>query len=188
MIRQPGSGGSIEGSASGCGPPRAGAVVYALFRDLFLAERRRAQLELRFDATRNEQVVVGTARNTDAAHVRLRLSNGAGKDTDDVVVMVTEVRRLEDSERTAMAGATPIELPLTWSGTNPPRDFEQRRGTRIRVRDREVSGKGRAGEPSDRCALAAIGARRSPRGSPPLTCDSSFSRNLRVKRQVHPIG
>jgi phage tail sheath gpL-like len=76
--------------------------------------------ELRFDATRNEQVVVGTARNTDATHVRLRLSNGAGKDTaDDVVVMVTEVRRLEDSERTAMAGARPIELPLTWSGTNP---------------------------------------------------------------------
>jgi hypothetical protein len=48
------------------------------------------------------------------------VTNGAGKGTaDDVVVMVTKVRRLEDSEKT-MAGATPIGLPLTWSGSNPP--------------------------------------------------------------------
>jgi hypothetical protein len=47
--------------------------------------------------------------------------NGAGKDTaDDVVVMVTEVRRLEDSGD-AIAEARPIALPLTWSGSNPPR-------------------------------------------------------------------
>jgi hypothetical protein len=42
------------------------------------------------------------------------------KDTADaVVVMVTEVRRLEDSE-TAITQTKPIGLPLTWSGSNPP--------------------------------------------------------------------
>jgi hypothetical protein len=48
------------------------------------------------------------------------VANGAGKDTaDDVVVMVTDVLRLEDAEN-ATAEAQPIELPLTWSGSNPP--------------------------------------------------------------------
>ncbi len=56
----------------------------------------------------------------DAAYVRLRVANGPGKDTaDDVVVMVTEVRRLGDSDKT-MAEARPIGLPLTWSGSSPP--------------------------------------------------------------------
>jgi hypothetical protein len=42
-----------------------------------------------------------------------------GKDTaDDVVVLVIEVRRLEDT--TTLAEATPIGLPLTWSGSSPP--------------------------------------------------------------------
>jgi hypothetical protein len=97
-----------------------GAVAYALFRDLFVVPRRRPRLDLRFDAAGNDQVVVGTAGGFDAAYVRLRVANGAGKDTaDDVVVMVTEVRRLEDSERT-IAEARPIGLPLTWSGSSPP--------------------------------------------------------------------
>ena len=96
------------------------AVAYALFRDLFVVPRRRPKLDLCFDHTGNDQVIVGTAGGFDAAYVRLRVTNGAGKDTaDDVVVMVTKVRRLEDSEKT-MAGATPIGLPLTWSGSNPP--------------------------------------------------------------------
>jgi hypothetical protein len=48
------------------------------------------------------------------------MANGERKDTaDDVVVMVTEVRRLEDSEK-AMAEAQPIGLPLTWSGSTLP--------------------------------------------------------------------
>jgi hypothetical protein len=98
-----------------------GAVAYALFRDLLVVPRRRPRLDLRFDATGNDQVVVGTAGGFDAACVRMRVANGAGKDSaDDVVVMVTEVRRLEDSEM-AMGGATPIGLPLTWSGSSPPR-------------------------------------------------------------------
>jgi hypothetical protein len=47
------------------------------------------------------------------------VANGERKDTaDDVVVMVTEVRRLEDSE-TGPAEAHPIGLPLTWSGSSP---------------------------------------------------------------------
>jgi hypothetical protein len=97
-----------------------GAVAYALFRDLFVVPRRRPQLDLRFDYTGNDQVVVGTAGGFDAACVRMRVANREGKDTaDDVVVMVTEVRRLDDSEK-AMAEATPIGLPLTWSGSSPP--------------------------------------------------------------------
>ena len=97
-----------------------GAVAYALFRDLFVVPRRRPRLDLRFDATGNDQIVVGTAGGFDAACVRLRVANRAGKDTaDDVVVMVTEVRPLEDSERT-LAEARPIGLPLTWSGSSPP--------------------------------------------------------------------
>jgi hypothetical protein len=98
-----------------------GAVAYALFRDLFVVPRRRPRLDLRFDRTGNDQVVVGTAGGFDAAYVRLRVANGPGKDTaDEVVVMVTEVRRLEDSEK-AIAEAQPIELPLSWSASNPPR-------------------------------------------------------------------
>jgi hypothetical protein len=82
--------------------------------------RRRPKLDLRFEHAGNDQVVVATAGGVDAACVRLRVANGAGKDTaDDVVVMVTEVRRLEDSER-AIAQTKPIGLPLTWSGSNPP--------------------------------------------------------------------
>jgi hypothetical protein len=77
--------------------------------------RRRPKLELRFDRAGNDLVIVGTAGGVDAAHVRLRVANGPGKDTaDDVVVMVTELRPA-DSEDTR-----PIHLPLTWSGTSPP--------------------------------------------------------------------
>jgi hypothetical protein len=48
------------------------------------------------------------------------VANGAGKDTaDDVVVMVTEVRRVAESEK-AVPEVQPIGLPLTWSGSNPP--------------------------------------------------------------------
>jgi len=95
-----------------------GAVVYALFRDLFVEPRRRPKLELRFDHSGNDQVVVASAEGRDAACVRLRVVNGKRKDTaDDVVVMATDVRRLDDS---GQAAATPIMLPLTWSGSNPP--------------------------------------------------------------------
>jgi hypothetical protein len=90
-----------------------GTVVYALFRDLFVTVRRRPKLELLFDRSGNDQVVVGTAEGVDAACVRLRLANGKGKDTaDDVVVMMTEIRRLEDSEQT-IAETRPVALPLT---------------------------------------------------------------------------
>jgi hypothetical protein len=95
-----------------------GAVAYALFRDLFVEPRRRPKLELRFDHSGNDQVVVASAEGRDAACVRLRVVNGKRKDTaDDVVVMATDVRRLDDS---GQAAATPIMLPLTWSGSNPP--------------------------------------------------------------------
>jgi hypothetical protein len=97
-----------------------GAVVYALFRDVFLIPRRRPKLDLRFDHVGNDQVIVGTAPGFEAAYVRLRVANRAGKDTaDDVVVMVTEVRRVPDSEE-ATAEVRPIGLPLAWSGTSPP--------------------------------------------------------------------
>jgi hypothetical protein len=97
-----------------------GAVAYALFRDLVVAPRRRPKLELRFDRTGNDQVIVGTAEGSAAAHVRLRVANREGRETaDDVVVVVTECRRLPDSEE-APAEARPIGLPLTWSGSNPP--------------------------------------------------------------------
>jgi hypothetical protein len=86
-----------------------------LFRDLVVTPRRRPKLELRFDRAGNDQVVIGTAGGFDAAHVRLRVADGPGKETaDDVVVMVTELRPA-DSEDTR-----PIHLPLTWSGTSPP--------------------------------------------------------------------
>jgi hypothetical protein len=97
-----------------------GAVAYALFRDLFVVPGRRPKLDLRFEHAGNDRVVVATAGGFDAACVRLRVANGAGKDTaDDVVVMVTEVRRLEDSKR-AITQTKPIGLPLTWSGSSPP--------------------------------------------------------------------
>ena len=92
-----------------------GAVAYALFRDVVVTPRRRPRLELRFDRTGNDQIVVGTAEGVDAAYVRLRVANGAGKDTaDDVVVMLTEVDAADED------GARPVHLPLTWSGTSPP--------------------------------------------------------------------
>ena len=95
-----------------------GTVVYALFRDMIVTPRRRPRLELRFDASGSDQVVVGTPTG-DAAQVRLRVANGPGKDTaDDVVVLVTEFRTMEDT--TTLPEATPILLPLTWSGSNPP--------------------------------------------------------------------
>lgn len=91
-----------------------GAVGYALFRDLVLENRRRPKLELRFDAAGSDQVVAARTADTDAAHVRLRMSNEPGKDTaDDVVVIVTEVRRLGPEVET-----TPIGLPLAWSGSS----------------------------------------------------------------------
>jgi hypothetical protein len=91
-----------------------GAVIYALFRDLVVTPRRRPKLELRFDRGGNDQVVVGTEEGSEAAHVRLRVANRGGRDTaDDVVVMVTERRRVEDSE------TRPIGLPLAWSGSRP---------------------------------------------------------------------
>jgi hypothetical protein len=97
-----------------------GAVGYALFRDLFVMPRRRPKLDLRFDRAGNDQVIVETASGCDAAYVRLRVANRQGKDTaDDVVVMVTESRRLADSDQ-SIAEARPIELPLTWSGSSPP--------------------------------------------------------------------
>jgi len=94
---------------------RVGAVAYALFRDLLIVPRRRPRLALRFDATGNDQVIVRTREGSEAACVRLRVANGKGKDTaDDVVVMVTEVRRLEDSGKTTEA--RPMGLPLTGPG------------------------------------------------------------------------
>jgi hypothetical protein len=90
-----------------------GAVAYALFRDLVVMPRRRPTLDLRFDPTGSDQVVVGADDGSEAAYVRLRVANGKGKDTaDDVVVMVTEIRSAGELR--------PIGLPLTWSGTNPP--------------------------------------------------------------------
>jgi hypothetical protein len=97
-----------------------GAVVYALFRDLIVTPRRRPQLDLRFDRSGNDQVVVGTPGGSAAASVRLRVTNRKGRDTaDDVVVVVTEMRRRADAEN-SIAETRPIGLPLTWSGSDPP--------------------------------------------------------------------
>jgi len=97
-----------------------GTVVYALFRDVFVTPRRRPRLEVLFDKAGTDQVVVAMDGGMEAAYVRLRVANAARKDTaDDVVVIVTEVRRTEDTE-TATAEVRPIGLPLTWSGSNPP--------------------------------------------------------------------
>jgi hypothetical protein len=92
-----------------------GAVAYALFRDLVVTPRRRPKLELRFDRGGNDQVIVATEEGSEAAYARVRVANRGGRDTaDDVVVMVTELRRLENSE------TRPIGLPLAWSGSRPP--------------------------------------------------------------------
>jgi hypothetical protein len=94
-----------------------GAVAYALFRDLVVMPRRRPRLQLQFGRNGNDQIVVGTAEGSEAARVRLRVTNQKGRDTaDDVVVVVTELRRL-DSDTTEVR---PIGLPLGWSGTMPP--------------------------------------------------------------------
>jgi hypothetical protein len=91
------------------------AVLYALFRDLVVAPRRRPKLELRFDRTRHDQVIVESAAGGEAASVRLRVANRPGADTaDEVVVVVTEVRSLADST------TRPVGLPVAWSGTRPP--------------------------------------------------------------------
>src|SRR5215472_2018665 len=72
-----------------------GTVVYALFRDVVVTPRRSPRLELHFDPSGNERIIVETDEGREAAFVRFRVSNRAGKDTaDDVVVMVTELRRL----------------------------------------------------------------------------------------------
>jgi hypothetical protein len=98
-----------------------GAVLYALFRDFFVTPRRRPKLDLRFDKSGNDQVIVATAEGFDAGYVRLRAANRVGRDTaDDVVVMVTELRQVAGSEET-MSEAQPIGLPLTWSGSSPTR-------------------------------------------------------------------
>jgi hypothetical protein len=54
---------------------------------------RRRRLNLRFDATGNDQGLwSGRREDLTLLCVRLRVANGAGKDTtDDVVVMVTAV-------------------------------------------------------------------------------------------------
>jgi hypothetical protein len=62
-----------------------GAVAYALFRDLVVVPQRRPKLELRFDHAGTDQIVVVTAAGNDAAYVRLRVANEAGKDTADVM-------------------------------------------------------------------------------------------------------
>lgn len=91
-----------------------GAVVYALYRDLFFASRRRPRLDLRFGVGA-DQVVVRTVGGSEAAYVRLRVTNAKGKDTaDDVQVLVTEIARQDVSSE-----ATPIGLPLIWSGSYP---------------------------------------------------------------------
>jgi hypothetical protein len=96
-----------------------GTVIYALFRDYFVTARRRPRLELRFDRTSSDQVILGTENGPDAAHVRMRVANQKGKDTaDEVVVMVTELRRLADREPTVET--RPVVLPLAWSGSSPP--------------------------------------------------------------------
>jgi hypothetical protein len=56
-----------------------GALAYALFRDLWLADRRRPRLDLRFDGTGADQVIVPTMGGAAAAYVRLRVANEKGK-------------------------------------------------------------------------------------------------------------
>lgn len=94
-----------------------GAVVYALYRDLILANRRRPRLDLLFDPTGvADQVIVGTAGGGTAAYVRLRVANEKGKDSaDEVQVIVTDVRPQDGSQE-----PTPVGLPLVWVGSLPP--------------------------------------------------------------------
>lgn len=92
-----------------------GAVVLALYRDFIRAKRRRPSVDLRFDASGGDQVIVRTAGGSDAAYVRLRVTNEKGKDSaDDVQVLVTEVRPQDGSPVTALG------LPLIWTGSLPP--------------------------------------------------------------------
>lgn len=80
-------------------------VVYALFRDVVVVPRRRPKLDLRLDERGNDDV-------------RLRVGNRPGKDTaDDVVVIVTDLRRLDGPEHASPPSL--VGLPLTWSGTSP---------------------------------------------------------------------
>jgi hypothetical protein len=96
-----------------------GAVIYALFRDLFVLPRRRPKLQLHFDRSGNDQVIVGTAGGGEAASARVRVTNHPGRDTaDDVVVVLTELRRLDSGN--TIAEVRPIGLPFTWAGTTPP--------------------------------------------------------------------
>jgi hypothetical protein len=77
-------------------------VVYALFRDVFVVPRRRPRLELHLDDDGGD-------------HARLHVENRPGKDTaDDVVVIVTDLRRLGGADDVSAIG-----LPLMWSGTSP---------------------------------------------------------------------
>jgi hypothetical protein len=86
-------------------------------RLLSIAFSARLSTPGRFDSAGTDQVIVGTAEGLDAACVQLRVANEQRKDTaDDVVVIVTEVRRLEHT----VTEVRPIGLPLTWSGSNPP--------------------------------------------------------------------
>jgi hypothetical protein len=90
-------------------------LAYALYRDLIFSARRRPRLDLKFDGTGADQVVVPTLGGGEAAYVRLRVTNKKGKDTaDEVQVQVTERRSRDDS-----SDATPVGLPLAWSGTLP---------------------------------------------------------------------
>ena len=89
--------------------------LYALYRDLIFSSRRRPRLDLEFDGTGVDQVLVPTLGGGVAAYVRLRVTNEKGKDTaDDVQVQVTERR-----PQVGSADAPPIGLPLIWSGTLP---------------------------------------------------------------------
>jgi hypothetical protein len=91
-------------------------LAYALYRDLIFSTRRRPRLDLKFDGTGADQVIVPTQGGGSAAYVRLRVTNKKGKDTaDDVQVQVAERREQDGSSE-----PTPIGLPLIWSGTYPP--------------------------------------------------------------------
>jgi hypothetical protein len=59
--------------------------LYALYRDLIFSSRRRPRLDLEFDGTGADQVLVPTLGGGEAAYVRLRVTNKKGKDTADEV-------------------------------------------------------------------------------------------------------
>jgi hypothetical protein len=91
-----------------------GAVVYALFRDLFVTRRRPPRLDLRFDHAGNDQVVVGTAEPSTPPRFGSQWRTEREKDTaDDMVVIVTEVRQLEDFRQDDGRSKTDFGLPLT---------------------------------------------------------------------------